>query len=151
MIKYRLDTKSALDPMFQTIHKTGKEVRKIKVAFTMAEVKNNLDQFEKVLKEKRGQMKIHAAEMKNVEENHPGLSDLDPKLIQAAYVWVEAKINHDTQLRIIEQYEHAIKDLQEECLLIQETLHFPIPFKIEKKEEVPNGADPEDDKKEPHE
>ena len=131
MVKYKLDPKSAEDPMFQAIRKTGKEVKKTDVTFTMADIKQNLDQFKKVIKEKRGQQSIHAAEMKNVEDNHPMMLSMSPELLQAAYVWIEARVNHDTQVKIIEQYEKAIKELTDECKLIQETLHFPLPFKLE--------------------
>lgn len=140
MVTYKIiDGQKNVDPFNQKIKKSGKETKKIDVEFTMADIIENINSFRKTIKEKEGQKKIHAAEMTNVEENHPGLKDIDEKLKQAVYVWIEAKVNHDSNDIVIKQYKEALKELETESDLIQKTVKFPYSVSVGDVKEEDNG------------
>jgi uncharacterized lipoprotein YmbA len=107
------------------IQKTG--TKDIDQRFTLAQMVSNQNEIVKVIKEKEAQAAHHNAEMKNVELNHPDVKKLDEKLQQAAYVFVEARINRDSALEVAKRYKEAADEQQQEIDAIVEALKLPTP------------------------
>lgn len=115
MFTYKIeDKKEGVDLDRQTIVKTGEEVKKIKVKFTLKQVDKQIADYEKIIKEKTAQAKIHEAEMGNVILNHPEVSSIDEKLQQAVFVYVNSKMEKSVNEETAKAYQDAVKDLTEE-------------------------------------
>lgn len=105
------------------ISKKGYE--EINAEFTIGQVLAQIKQFEKTVKEKNSQMSIHQAEMDNVMQNHPKLKNIDEKLLQAAYVYIDSKIKYESSKQVRDQHQDAIDRQTEEIEEIRKELKLP--------------------------
>lgn len=123
-VKYTI-IESAKEPIDTLIEKTG--VQDVSVKFTLADLVAEIKKIQSLIREREAEQKIHIAEMKNVEMQHPAVKDLSIELKQAAYVHMEAKINYEVSKETQTNYGVALKDSLKELAKVCRDLNMPQP------------------------
>lgn len=116
MIKYEIIESNEI-PELTKIRKSGIEAE-ITLARTLEDIAYN----EKGIKQIDAEVRLKKAIMANVAENHPGVLDLDEKMLIAAYMYHEASRYAKIGEEKLEEFKKAQDELQLEVSEIKSQL-----------------------------
>ncbi len=102
---------------YKKIEQDGKEViEKIghKIHFTVEEIEKHQEFLAKKLESAIAQRDLEDAKMKNIEDNHEYVKELDALKLHTIHMYREAQIHRDEQKTLIRNIENAQKDYEDE-------------------------------------
>lgn len=102
------------------IEKTG-----LKVDFTMAQVYAEKADYEKRLKENKGQLVLESAKVENISRNHPFLLELTEQQLFTTALFNECKTAQERATKNIAILQEAIADYEAEIAAINKACDFP--------------------------
>jgi hypothetical protein len=135
MYTYEIIKQDKNDTQATVIKKSG-----ITTEFSLKDIYDHKLKVEQDLREKKGQVDIAKASMKNITTNHEvirGIID-DIKaqknsrgILATLYMYIKHDIDRDTNQRMVKEREALLKEYDEELDVIHEQLSIPKPVKVE--------------------
>lgn len=133
-----------VDPKLAVIEKTGHTVE-----FTLSDIDQNKKHYARILTEIKAKRDVEAYTMKNIEEHHPEILEMDPMMIHTAHMYEESKLIVAMADDKIKEIEDALAEQDAEvaqCLeQIPELASIPSPVELETQELKSDDSDTKED------